>query len=165
MRNIFGELPETLPFWHPAVLIATWFGAGLLPIGPGTWGSAAALPFGWALMVLGGPMLLAVAIAVVFAAGWWAADVFVRELKADDPPEVVVDEVVAQWLVLTITPLTIEGYLSAFLLFRFFDTFKILPASWIDEQVSGAAGVMLDDFVAGLFAFAGMAAVLYVQSL
>jgi len=38
-----------LPFWHPAVLLATWFGAGLLPVVPGTWGSLAALPFAWAI--------------------------------------------------------------------------------------------------------------------
>ena len=40
-------LPEGLSPGHPAALLATWFGAGLLPRAPGTWGSLAALPFAW----------------------------------------------------------------------------------------------------------------------
>src|SRR5207244_4100951 len=43
-----------LPFRHPAVLVATWFGVGFLPISPGSWGSLAALPFAWAITSLGG---------------------------------------------------------------------------------------------------------------
>ena len=46
----------------PASLIATFFGSGLLPKAPGTWGSLAALPCGVALLWAGGPWLLAAAI-------------------------------------------------------------------------------------------------------
>src|SRR5207302_7784362 len=53
-----------LPFHHPAVLLATWFGAGLLPKLPGTWGSLAALPFAWPLATWFGPLALIVAAAV-----------------------------------------------------------------------------------------------------
>ena len=156
VREMFGELPDGMSFWHPAALISTWFGAGLMPIGPGTWGSAAALPLGFALMWLGGPIALAVAIVCVTAAGWWAAGKFVKALNAQDPPEIVVDEVVAQWLVLTITPLSWWGYLAAFLVFRAFDTVKPWPIHLIDQHVDGAAGVMLDDLAAGAAAFVAM---------
>jgi phosphatidylglycerophosphatase A len=161
MRELFGELPDGMSFWHPAALISTWFGAGLMPIGPGTWGSAAALPFGFLMMWLGGPWLLVAGIVVITAAGWWAAGVFVKGLNAEDPPEIVVDEVVSQWLVLTITPLTWWGYLAAFLIFRIFDTIKPWPINLIDQNVTGAAGVMLDDLAAGALAFATMAAFLW----
>jgi phosphatidylglycerophosphatase A len=52
-----------LPLWHPATLIATWFGAGLIRGAPGTWGSLAALPCPADLHLLGGPWLLAGALA------------------------------------------------------------------------------------------------------
>lgn len=161
MREMFGELPDGMSFWHPAALIGTWFGAGLLPIGPGTWGSAAALPFGWFLMWLGGPWTLGAAIIIVTAAGWWASAELIKGLNAQDPPEIVVDEVVSQWLVLLITPVTWWGYLAAFLVFRFFDTIKPWPISWIDANVEGAAGVMLDDLAAGAFAFVAMAVLIW----
>jgi phosphatidylglycerophosphatase A len=162
MRDLFGELPESLGFWHPASLIATWFGAGLLPIGPGTWGSAAALPFGFALMWWGGVWALASAIVVVSVLGWWASARFVAALNAEDPPEIVVDEVVAQWLVLLATPLTWWGYFVAFALFRIFDTSKVWPANWIDAHMEGANGVMLDDLTAGVYAMAVMAALVWM---
>jgi phosphatidylglycerophosphatase A len=162
MRELFGELPEGMSFWHPAALISTWFGAGLLPIGPGTWGSAAALPIGFILMWLGGPWALGIAILGVTIIGWWAAGEFVKALNAQDPPEIVVDEVVSQWLVLMIAPLTWWGYLAAFLIFRVFDTAKPWPIGWIDHNVDGAAGVMLDDFTAGAYAFATMALLVWI---
>jgi phosphatidylglycerophosphatase A len=162
MRELFGELPEGMSFWHPAALISTWFGAGLLPIGPGTWGSAAALPIGFILMWLGGPWALGIAILGVTIIGWWAAGEFVKALNAQDPPEIVVDEVVSQWLVLMIAPLTWWGYLAAFLIFRVFDTVKPWPIGWIDRNVDGAAGVMLDDFTAGAYAFATMALFVWI---
>jgi phosphatidylglycerophosphatase A len=39
---------------HPAALIGTWFGTGLLPLAPGTWGSLAALPFAWVVQLASG---------------------------------------------------------------------------------------------------------------
>lgn len=162
MRDMFGELPDGMSFWNPVALISTWFGTGLLPIGPGTWGSAAALPFGFLLMWLGGPWALLLAIVAVTAIGWWAAGEFVKGLNVQDPPEIVVDEVVSQWLVLTIVPLTLWGYVAAFLVFRIFDTVKPWPISWIDGHVDGAAGVMLDDLAAGAYAFAAMAGLIWL---
>jgi phosphatidylglycerophosphatase A len=156
MRQIFGELPEGMSFWHPAALIATWFGAGLLPVGPGTWGSAAALLWAWAILAFGGPWALALATVCVFAAGLWAAGVFAKALNAEDPPEIVVDEVCAQWLVLLVTPPTLLGFLAAFAVFRIFDTAKVWPANWADRTLHGPAGIMLDDAIAGLYAALAM---------
>jgi phosphatidylglycerophosphatase A len=58
-----------LPFCRPAVLLVSWFGTGLLPFAPGTWGSLAALPFAWAIRALWGPSGLAAAAAIAFIAG------------------------------------------------------------------------------------------------
>ena len=56
-----------LPLTHPACLLATWFGAGLLRPAPGTWGSLAALPCAWVIVHFGGIIALATATLVVFA--------------------------------------------------------------------------------------------------
>ena len=42
--------------------------------------------------------------------------------------------------------------LWAFLLFRLFDIWKPWPISWVDQNVKGGLGILLDDLIAGLFA-------------
>ena len=41
---------------------------------------------------------------------------------------------------------------TGFLLFRLFDIWKPWPINYIDENVQGGFGMILDDVVAGLFA-------------
>jgi phosphatidylglycerophosphatase A len=145
--------------WHPAALLATWFGAGLLPKAPGTWGSLAALPFAWGLAVLGGaPALLAGALAC-FLVGWWASAVYVGRTGADDPSEVVIDEVAGQWLVLAAAPMDPLMYAAGFVLFRVLDITKPWPARWADRHVHGGLGVMLDDMLAAAYGAAALAVV------
>lgn len=132
--------------------IATWFHIGHLPKAPGTFGSIAALPFAWAFTALGGPWLLFLAALLVFIAGLWAAKLYMGEVGEHDPGAVVVDEVVGQWLTLLIAPLTPLAYLLGLLAFRLFDILKPWPIGWLDRQVPGALGVMIDDVVAALYA-------------
>ncbi len=89
-----------LPFWHPASLLATWFGSGLLPKAPGTWGSLASLPCAIVIAALAGPWGLLAAVLAVTVAGLWAADVYAARSGESDPGEVVIDEVAGQWLAL-----------------------------------------------------------------
>ena len=86
--------------WLPSSLIATWFGSGLLPGAPGTWGSLAALPFGVLILWQIGPLGLAVAAAALLALGLWASARYQQDLERKDPGEIVVDEAVGQWLAL-----------------------------------------------------------------
>ncbi|HXY98430.1 MAG TPA: phosphatidylglycerophosphatase A [Stellaceae bacterium] len=137
---------------HPATLIATWFGAGLLPWFPGTWGSLAALPFAWAIAWLFGPRALLIATAGLFFIGWWAAHRVVRASGAADPGSVVVDEVAGQWLTLVVTPPDAVGYVAGFLLFRLCDILKPWPARWIDQHRHGGFGIMADDIIAAFYA-------------
>lgn len=135
-----------------ASLISTWFHVGNLPKAPGTFGSIAALPFAWGLVWLGGPWLLLLGTIPVFIAGLWAAKHFMAETGEHDPGAIVIDEVVGQWLTLLVAPLTPLAYLAGFLLFRVFDILKPWPIGWLDQQVQGALGVMIDDVVAALYA-------------
>ncbi|MFI4986177.1 MAG: phosphatidylglycerophosphatase A [Alphaproteobacteria bacterium] len=151
MRAPFLRQPA-LPFRHPATLVSTWFGAGLLPLAPGTWGSLAALPFAWAMLALGSPRVLFIAALLAFFAGWWATAHYMRYARAKDPQEVVIDEVSAQWLTLVFAdPGVWWHWPLGFLLFRFFDIVKPWPVNLLDRQ-SSALAVMADDTVAALYA-------------
>jgi phosphatidylglycerophosphatase A len=147
-------------------LIATVFYIGYLRPAPGTWGSLAALPLGLALMLLGGPWLLIIGTAALFGLGWWATVHETRRSGNEDPSEIVVDEVVGQWIALW--PLAIgaanvgasytmlwPAWVVGFALFRLFDIKKWGPVGWADRR-GDPLGVMLDDVIAGVFAAIGV---------
>lgn len=141
-----------LPSLHPAALLATWFGAGLLPWAPGTWGSLAALPFAWVIATLLGHAALAVAAPIVFVIGWWAAEQVGRASGVADESSIVIDEVAGQWLTLAVVPPSAEAYVLGLLLFRLFDITKPWPARAAERTIPGGLGVMADDIVAGVYA-------------
>jgi phosphatidylglycerophosphatase A len=95
---------------------------------------------------------LAVALALVFALGWWAARVVAETSGIQDPGAVVVDEIAGQWLVLLAAPFNPAGWFLAFALFRLFDIGKPWPVSWADAHVKGGLGIMLDDILAAGYA-------------
>lgn len=143
-------------------LIATFGGVGHLRPAPGTWGSLAALPVALGIYWLGGVMLFALSIVVVFAAGWWATAVETKGKEDHDPSEIVIDEVAGMWIALL--PVMIgashsgagvlalwPGWVVAFAAFRLFDITKPGPVGWADRQ-HGPFGVMLDDVIAGVLA-------------
>jgi len=158
-----ATLPEGRTLLEPSTAIATFFGTGLLPIAPGTWASAVALPFGWIIGDFGGWPALVLAAVLAGLAGWWASARYVAQTGRDDPSEIVIDEVAAQWLALSVVPLTFGAYFLAFFIFRLFDTLKPWPASWADREMEGGAGVMMDDVFAGLYATLVLAVLHYLQ--
>jgi phosphatidylglycerophosphatase A len=141
-----------LPAWHPAALLATGFGAGLLPVAPGSWGSLAALPLAWTVRGAFGRAGLAAAAAFAFGAGCWAAGRVAAASGRPDPGLVVIDEVAGQLLALVPARRDPAAYLLAFLAFRLFDIWKPWPVGRIDRQVGGGFGIMLDDALAAGYA-------------
>jgi phosphatidylglycerophosphatase A len=141
-----------LPFFHPAALLATWFGCGLSRFAPGTVGSLAALPCAAGLWMLGGAWLLGLAVALAFLAGLWASARYAGAAGGGDPGAVVIDEVAGQWLTLVFLPADPRAYVLAFVLFRLFDIAKPWPIGWMDRTLEGGLGIMLDDLMAGLYA-------------
>ena len=146
-------------------IIATWFGSGLLPIAPGTWGSLAAFPFAYIISVYSGPYVLIIGTVALFFIGKQASDNVVKNARKKDPGFIVVDEVVGQWIALLPLPF-LYNYLGpdlsywvfapmaavAFLAFRIYDIWKPWPINYVDKNVSGGFGIMLDDVVAGIYA-------------
>lgn len=135
----------------PFVFFATGFGAGLLRPAPGTWGSALALPFAWALSLLPlAPRLgLVLASAVI---GVWICGRAAERLGVEDHGGIVWDEMAGIWFALALLPVDLYSALLAFGFFRLFDIAKPWPVSWADREVGGGLGVMLDDLIAGVLA-------------
>ncbi len=146
-----GAAANRLSTWHPANLIATGFGIGRLPWAPGTWGSLAALPLAWAMWSRFGSAGVAAAAIAAFAAGWWAAQVYIRANGAEDPPEIVIDEIGGQLLTLSVVPADVVLYAAGLVLFRLADIFKPWPANWAEKRLKGGLGAMADDFLASLY--------------
>ncbi|WP_404385853.1 phosphatidylglycerophosphatase A [Caenispirillum salinarum] len=146
------------PLW--LTLVVTWFGAGLSPVMPGTAGSLAALPFAAAIAWFGAPWMLVPAALLVFAIGVWASDVYCKRAGVKDPGLIVIDEVAAQWLTLSVAPVAFWPYVIGFVLFRIFDMTKPWPVSWADRHVGGGFGVMVDDLLAGAYSTAALYLVL-----
>jgi len=133
--------------------IALWFWSGKMPKAPGTWGSLAALPFAWGLTAyFGSSHVLLLSAAILLPIGVWASNLHSKKIGKHDAGEIVVDEVVGQWIALSVAPYSLLGWCAAFLFFRFFDILKPWPIGWIDKRVSDGWGIMLDDIIAGLFA-------------
>lgn len=142
-------------------LIATVFYIGYLRPAPGTWGSFVALPIAWVIIQLSGFLGLVIAALIIFTLGIWATKVETAGRDNHDPSEIVIDEVVGQWValfpvaygagmmgvdVLALWP----GWIMAFVLFRLFDITKPWLVGWADRR-DDALGVMLDDVIAGIF--------------
>jgi phosphatidylglycerophosphatase A len=146
-------------------IIATWFGSGLLPKAPGTWGSLTAIPFAYIISVYTCPYALIFGTVALFFIGIWASDKIEKSAQIKDPGFIVVDEVVGQWIALLPLPFLYSllnsesSYLYfaiiaavAFITFRVFDIWKPWPANYVDKNVHGGYGIMLDDVIAGMYA-------------
>ncbi len=114
-------------------------------------------------------------IILLTIVGIWAINVYLKTSKSHDPGEIVIDEVVGQLIAYSIPTMLVrflyhnfaneifltENILSItkiililtpFIFFRIFDISKFGYVGYIDSNVKGALGVMMDDVVAGIFA-------------
>jgi phosphatidylglycerophosphatase A len=138
------------------VWVATFGPAGLAPVAPGTFGSAAAILLYLPFSALG-PFLYLLSVTALTALGIWAADEAERAFGQKDDGRIVIDEVVGQ--LLTWSPLVILApqlrlsffwLVTGFVAFRVLDIWKPGPVRWAERHFGGGAGVVLDDAVAGL---------------
>ena len=136
-----------------ATALGTWFGCGYVPIAPGTAGSiaAVAMAFGidrqWHLP----PFWFLLIAAVLTWPAIWAAAVVEKRLNKEDPREVVVDEVIGQWVTISgATVLNWKSWLGALLLFRVLDVWKPFPIRRL-EALHGGTGIVADDIMAGIY--------------
>ena len=141
-----------------AITIATLGPIGTSLPAPGTFGSLTALIAGYFILSAGW-FLLAAATLIALIVGVWASNIYEAQSGKKDSSEVIIDEVAGQWSVLLVAPLSLEGFIAAFLLFRFFDITKPFPVNKA-EAIEGGFGVMADDMVAGFLAGVGLIALM-----
>ena len=134
----------------PSHLFATWFGIGLLRPAPGTWGSFAALLIWYFTEFLHPTAHVILPIFILFS--WLICSQATKDSDSKDHSAIVIDEVAGMLVTLSFVSHGIMTYLFAFLLFRLFDIWKPWPISWVDQNIQGGLGILLDDLIAGFFA-------------
>ena len=134
----------------PSHLLATFFGIGLLKPAPGTWGSLAAVLLWYFLDFLHSYAHSILPAFILFS--WLVCNKADQDSESKDNSFIVIDEVAGMIVALSFISHDLILYLFTFLLFRLFDIFKPWPISWIDKNIKGGLGIILDDLIAGFFA-------------
>ena len=144
-----------------AHVVATGAGSGYSPIASGTAGAAVGVLLYWPLAALS-LALYATTVAGAIAVAIWSADVMTRVWATEDDGRIVADEIAGQ--LVTLIPLVALGnpralgwVVTGFVLFRVYDVWKPGPVRWLEENLPGGAGVVMDDVLAGVFAAATLA--------
>jgi len=144
-----------------ALISSIWFGTGLLPVIPGTCGTAAAIP----LYLVGSflaPQYQIFILLIIVIGAIWSSQRSQGILGVLDPPEIVIDEVAGFLVTIILIPFTWPTLIAGFFLFRFFDILKPPPIKRIETKLRGGIGVVLDDLVAGVYAHISLRLLVYV---
>jgi len=144
-----------------ALILATWFGTGLMPWVPGTCGSVAAIPLvlvgrlgtAWSLSALTGIIVIAL----------WSSHRAQELLGKEDPSEVVIDEAAGMAVTFFLVPLSWTNLILGFFIFRVFDVVKPWPARQM-ERLHGGLGIVADDLMAGIYAHLAMRVFLWLAA-
>ncbi len=145
---------------NPLHFLAVGLGSGLAPKAPGTFGTLAAIPLYLLISNLASPLYLALLVAATLL-GFWCCHQTSKDMGVHDHKAIVWDEFVGFWITMFAAPAGWLWILLGFILFRFFDVLKPWPISWLDKHLHGGVGIMMDDVVAGLAAFACLQALAY----
>lgn len=149
--NLLDAFRQSDPIGKTALVLSTWFGAGLLPLAPGTFGALLGIP-----LVLGMGRLdafsRALTLAVLVMIAIWSSGRCEKILREIDPTEIVIDEVAGLALAISLLPVSLISLGCGFILFRCFDILKPFPIKLLENQLKGGLGVVMDDLVAGAYA-------------
>tara|TARA_B100001123_G_C15156877_1_gene965858 strand:+ start:365 stop:850 length:486 start_codon:yes stop_codon:yes gene_type:complete len=151
------------------IFFITFFNIGKIKFSPGTIASLISCLIFFMLINIFNFILIFFIVLVIFLYSFVAINNSFNEFESDDPQEIVIDEVVGQMLALlaipvyeTLYPLPVMYYfVSAFLLFRFFDIWKPYPISYVDNNVKGSLGIMLDDILASIYTIISLSLIFF----
>jgi len=146
---------ENFQLSNPIHFLALGFGSGLLPKAPGTYGTLAAIP----LYLLLAPTTMTTYLAIVIVmsiAGIYICGKAAKDSGVHDHGAIVWDEIVGFLITMFMVPLSWKSVVVGFILFRLFDIFKPWPISFVDKNLHGGLGIMVDDILAGFAALACM---------
>lgn len=150
-KNKKTQMPTPREIWQkPSYFVAFGFGAGCIPVAPGTFGTLMAIPFYLMMQSLSLTIYLTLLILITIGSVWLSQKVS-EEIQVHDHPGMCLDEIVGFLVTMCGAPFGIGWIILGFILFRFFDILKPWPINYIDQKVSGGFGMILDDIVAGIF--------------
>ena len=129
-------------------LVATLGGLGLVPLAPGTVASLIAVLVYFLLYQINSyaPLLF---LLILLPVAIWVSGKYEASTNRQDPPEIVVDEWVGQFICLIGVEPSPSALVAGFFLFRIFDIIKLPPLRRL-EGLSGGVGIVADDVAAGL---------------
>ena len=141
------------------IFFLTLFNIGKIKYAPGTCASLTTCLVFLILINFFSLMLIFYITLFILMYSFFAINNSFDLFKTNDPQEIVIDEVVGQALPLLSIPIYetlypapyLVYFLSSFLLFRIFDIWKPFPISYVDQNIKGALGIMMDDVLAGFF--------------
>ncbi len=144
------------------LFISLGFGTGFMKFAPGTWGTLPGVFFAYFLM----PHHITHIIITVFISivGIWFCSKASKILNVHDFGGIVIDEIAGVLITFLFFTPTWYILVLGFLWFRLFDILKPFPIKWIDKKVSGGFGIMVDDTVAGIFAWVCLYITIYFIS-
>jgi len=140
---------------NPIHFLALGFGSGLIKPAPGTWGTLAAVPV-YLLMLFFLQLSLStylVFLFISFVVGIYLCGKTASDVGVHDHGAIVWDEFVGFWITMTLIPFSWFNLILGFVLFRIFDIIKPWPIKLLDKHVHGGFGIMIDDVLAGVFAW------------
>jgi len=145
---------------NPVHLLAFGFGSGLAPFAPGTAGTLVAILPWLLLSQLSLPIYLVI-VSIAIIGGIYLCGKTSDDLGVHDHSGIVWDEFCGFWLTMIAVPVTWQWMVAGFVLFRIFDIIKPWPINWLDKQVPGGLGIMLDDVLAAFYAWLSLQLLLY----
>ena len=176
--NVCPPCPPTASVWEKLIYwLGIGLGSGLPKRAAGTWGTVGGLVVAIPMLALGFWGFLAVTVLGALV-GSYICGKTSDLMGVHDDPHIVWDEWVGMWV--SLLPILwlhfyddalLQGhqlsllllYFAAFVAFRFFDILKPFPIKWVDKNVSGGFGILIDDILAGLMA--GVVLIIFVSVL
>ena len=122
---------------------------GNIPFASGTFGTLPGLVFCFFISFLSFPVAIVCIIGFI-AVAIWIADEGEKIIKKKDPGCIVIDEIAGIMVTLVGIPFTFTSVVAGFFLFRFLDILKPFPIRYLERNIPGGAGIVLDDVAAGI---------------
>jgi phosphatidylglycerophosphatase A len=176
--NVCPPCPPTASVWEKLIYwLGIGLGSGLPKRAAGTWGTVGGLVVAIPMLWLGFWGFLAVTVVGALV-GSYICGKTSDLMGVHDDPHIVWDEWVGMWV--SLLPILwlhfyddglLQGhqlsllllYFATFVAFRFFDILKPFPIKWVDKNVSGGFGILIDDILAGLMA--GVVLIVFISVL
>lgn len=150
ITKLLKDKPKVLT--NPVYFTAFGFGSGLSKYMPGTMGTLAGVFIYMLLNYIGLSYFSVLLITIVFAIlGIFICDRASVYVEHPDHPGIVWDEIVGYLISMLYISFSIKNIIAGFILFRIIDIVKFWPIKYIDKNITGGTGIMLDDILAGVY--------------